>query len=119
MERNERPDGDGPGSGGGEGPVPLISVVMAVYNRECYVAQAVESILAQTLPDFEFLIIDDGSTDRSLAILRDYVARDGRIRLWSGPNQGKSKSRNGAPGPGAGRIHRRHGLRRCRPTPPI
>jgi len=94
MERNERPDGDGPGSGGGEGPVPLISVVMAVYNRECYVAQAVESILAQTLPDFEFLITDDGSTDRSLAILRDYAARDGRIRLWSGPNQGKSKSRN-------------------------
>ena len=76
------------GSGAVEGPVPLISVVMPVYNYARYVAQAVESILAQTFTDFEFLIIDDGSTDRSLAILNRYAGRDPRIRLVSRPNTG-------------------------------
>ena len=76
------------GSGEGGGPVPPISVVMPVYNCERYVAEAVESILAQTFTDFEFLIIDDGSTDRSLAILKRYAGRDPRIRLVSRPNTG-------------------------------
>ncbi|MGE5296962.1 MAG: glycosyltransferase family 2 protein [Solirubrobacterales bacterium] len=67
---------------------PLISVLMPVYNAERYVAEAVESILAQTLTDFEFLIIDDGSTDGSLTILKRYAARDSRIRLVSRPNTG-------------------------------
>ena len=55
---------------------PLISVCMPVYNAERYLDQAVESILNQTLGDFEFLILDDGSTDGSLAILERYAARD-------------------------------------------
>lgn len=67
---------------------PLISVLMPVYNADRYVAQAVESILAQTLPAFEFLIVDDGSTDRSLAILKRYAAQDPRIHLISRPNTG-------------------------------
>jgi glycosyltransferase involved in cell wall biosynthesis len=67
---------------------PVISVLMPVYNAERYVAEAVESILAQTHRDFEFLIVDDGSTDSSLKILRRYEARDGRIRLISRPNTG-------------------------------
>jgi Sulfotransferase family/Glycosyl transferase family 2 len=67
---------------------PLISVCMPVYNAKRYLAEAVESILGQTFRDFEFLIIDDGSTDRSLAILKRYAARDARIRLSSGPNAG-------------------------------
>jgi GT2 family glycosyltransferase len=66
----------------------LISVCLPVYNAEAYVAEAVESILAQTYGDFEFLIIDDGSTDRSLAILERYAAQDARIRLSSRPNSG-------------------------------
>jgi glycosyltransferase involved in cell wall biosynthesis len=61
---------------------------MPVYNSERYVAEAVESILAQTFPDFEFLIVDDGSTDASLAILQKYAAREPRIRLISRPNTG-------------------------------
>lgn len=65
-----------------------ISVLMPVYNAERYVAEAVESILAQTYRDFEFLIINDGSTDGSLAILERYAARDARIRLISRPNTG-------------------------------
>jgi glycosyltransferase involved in cell wall biosynthesis len=67
---------------------PAISVLMPVYNAERYVAEAVESILAQTFRDFEFLIIDDGSTDRSLSILRRYAERDPRISLVSRPNTG-------------------------------
>jgi glycosyltransferase involved in cell wall biosynthesis len=61
---------------------------MPAYNAESYVAEAVESILAQTFRDFEFLIIDDGSTDGSLAILRRYEKQDARIRLISRPNTG-------------------------------
>ena len=67
---------------------PLISVLMPVYNAERYLAQAVESVLAQTLGDFEFIIINDGSTDRSEEILRGFAARDSRIRLISRPNTG-------------------------------
>jgi glycosyltransferase involved in cell wall biosynthesis len=67
---------------------PTISVVMPVYNAKRYVAEAIESILGQTFRDFEFLIIDDGSTDGSLAILKRYAGCDARIRLWSGPNAG-------------------------------
>jgi glycosyltransferase involved in cell wall biosynthesis len=67
---------------------PLISVCMPVYNTERYIAEAVESILAQTYRDFEFIIVDDGSSDRSLAILKRYAAQDARIRLSSRPNAG-------------------------------
>jgi hypothetical protein len=67
---------------------PLISVCMPVYNAKRYLEEAIESILGQTFGDFEFLIIDDGSTDRSLAILKRYAAQDARIRLSSGPNAG-------------------------------
>ena len=67
---------------------PLVSVLMPVYNAGRYVAQAVESILDQSLGDFEFLIVDDGSTDGSRAILERYAARDERIRFVSRPNAG-------------------------------
>lgn len=58
---------------------PRISVLMPVYNGGAYLRPAIDSILAQTFTDFEFLIIDDGSTDDSLAIARSYA--DPRIRL--------------------------------------
>ncbi|PWT70502.1 MAG: glycosyl transferase family 2 [Chloroflexi bacterium] len=67
---------------------PYVSVVMPVYNAESYVAEAVESILSQTFRDFEFLIFDDGSTDRSLLILQHYGLRDARIRLYGKPHRG-------------------------------
>ena len=73
---------------------PLISVCMPVFNAERYVAQAIESILDQTLGDFEFLILDDGSTDGSLEVLRRYASRDPRIRLTSRPNKGVGFTRN-------------------------
>lgn len=67
---------------------------MAVYNAERWLAEAIESVLAQTLDDFEFLIHDDGSTDGSSAILAEYAARDSRIIVSSGENRGLVRSLN-------------------------
>jgi glycosyltransferase EpsE len=61
--------------------MPLISVIMSVYNDEKYVPKAVESILNQTFTDFEFIITDDCSKDNSLKILREYAEKDDRIVL--------------------------------------
>lgn len=68
--------------------LPVISVLMPVYNAENYIKDAVESILNQTLTDFEFIIINDGSTDGTLAILESYAKLDGRICLISRENKG-------------------------------
>jgi glycosyltransferase involved in cell wall biosynthesis len=73
---------------------PLVTVLMPVYNAERYIAEATESILGQTFTDFEFVIIDDGSKDRSLPILEGYAARDARIKLVSRPNTGVVKALN-------------------------
>ena len=69
-------------------PSPAISVVLPVYNAEAYVREAVESILAQSFTDFELIVINDGSTDGSGAILRELAARDTRIVLLERPNGG-------------------------------
>lgn len=60
--------------------MPRLSVGLAVYNGERFLAEALESILAQTLPDFELIISDNASTDRTEAICREFAARDPRIR---------------------------------------
>jgi glycosyltransferase involved in cell wall biosynthesis len=80
-------------SGGAD---PTVSVVMPVLNGDKYVVEAVESILGQTFQDFEFIIIDDGSTDKSRSILEDFAARDARIRLVSRENRGLIISLNEA-----------------------
>ncbi|MEM8598299.1 MAG: glycosyltransferase family 2 protein [Bacteroidota bacterium] len=73
---------------------PTISVVMAVYNGERYLRQAVDSILDQTFTDFELLCIDDGSTDATPEILAAYAARDARVRVLSQANRGLIASLN-------------------------
>lgn len=74
---------------------PKISVIIPVYNAERYIASSIESILCQhNFSDFEILLINDGSTDRSLEICREYAERDGRIRLFDKPNGGVSSARN-------------------------
>ncbi|MEW4571272.1 glycosyltransferase [Tautonia sp. JC769] len=83
---------------------PTVSVQMAAYNAERYVAEAVESILAQTFADFEFLIIDDGSTDQTRAILERYGQADRRIRIISRPNRGIVETRNELLGLGRGEF---------------
>lgn len=60
---------------------PTISVVMSVYNAEKFLPQAIESILNQSFTDFEFIIIEDCSTDNSWAILQNYAQKDKRIKL--------------------------------------
>lgn len=67
---------------------PKISVVLPAYNAAAYVDEAVRSILGQTFRDFEFIIIDDGSTDATASILERYAQLDGRIRLHRQENQG-------------------------------
>jgi glycosyltransferase involved in cell wall biosynthesis len=74
--------------------MPALSVLMAVYNSEAYLVQAVESILNQTWQDFELIIIDDGSTDSSLDILQTYAKQDQRLRLISRENRGIPYTRN-------------------------
>ena len=71
---------------------PAISVVMSVYNGEKYLRDSIDSILGQTFKDFEFIIIDDGSTDSTLKIIKDY--RDPRIVLISRKNKGLAESLN-------------------------
>ena len=74
--------------------VPLLSVLMPVYNVEQYVAEAIESILNQTFNNFELIIIDDGSTDASRVIASEYAKKDHRIRFYSRENRGIVKTRN-------------------------
>jgi glycosyltransferase involved in cell wall biosynthesis len=77
--------------------MPKVSVVMSVYNGEKYLREAVESILTQTFDDFEFLIVDDCSTDASPGILNDYQQRDKRIKvIKNGRNIGLTRSLNKA-----------------------
>lgn len=73
---------------------PAISVAMSVYNGERFLREAVDSILAQSFEDFEFLILDDGSTDESSAMIREYAARDSRVRPILRENRGLIASLN-------------------------
>ncbi|KKT37083.1 MAG: WbfO protein [Parcubacteria group bacterium GW2011_GWA1_44_13] len=67
---------------------------MSVYNGEKYLTQAIESILSQTYTDFEFIIINDGSTDKSLEILNKFKKENARIRIISRENKGLIYSLN-------------------------
>lgn len=62
---------------------PLVSVILPVFNAERYLAEALESILLQTYPNFELIAINDCSTDESLAVLESYAVRDPRVRVLS------------------------------------
>ena len=69
----------------------LVSILIPCYNAERWIARAIESALAQTWSKKEVIVVDDGSTDNSLAVIRSF---DGRIRWESGPNQGGNVARN-------------------------
>lgn len=73
-----------------------ISVIMPVYRVEEYVGKAIESILGQTFMDFEFLIVDDGTPDRSGEICDEYAKRDSRIQVIHKENGGAPSARNTA-----------------------
>lgn len=71
-----------------------ISVVMPVYNEERFLGEAIESVLAQTYKDFELIILNDGSKDRTLEIAQSYAQRDPRIRVESHTNIGLALTNN-------------------------
>lgn len=73
-------------------PAPTVSVVMSVYNGEYHLAEAIRSVLAQTYTDFEFIIVNDGSTDRTPDILASFS--DPRIHVVQQSNQGLAASLN-------------------------
>ncbi|CAN2050250.1 alpha-1,3-rhamnosyltransferase [Candidatus Magnetomoraceae bacterium gMMP-13] len=71
---------------------PLVSILLCVYNGELYLKEAIDSIIAQTHTNWELIIVDDGSTDSTSAILKSYS--DPRIRLHYHQNMGLTKSLN-------------------------
>lgn len=74
---------------------PLVSVVIPAYNAERYIGECLDSVLSQTLGDLEVVCVDDCSTDSSPAILAEYAARDGRLRVLRQPsNMGPGAARN-------------------------
>jgi glycosyltransferase involved in cell wall biosynthesis len=73
-----------------------VSILIPCYNAERYVAEAMESVLAQTHRDFELLAINDGSTDRTGEILERYAKQDSRVRIISHANMGMGRSLNKA-----------------------
>ncbi|MEO8769675.1 MAG: glycosyltransferase family 2 protein [Ferruginibacter sp.] len=76
---------------------PLVSVLMTCYNREAYIANAIESVLNSTFTDFELIIVDDGSKDNSVAILRSYEQKDKRVKVYQNEvNLGDYPNRNKA-----------------------
>lgn len=75
---------------------PVVSVIMPVYNTDSYLFEAVSSILNQTFKELEFIVVNDGSTDRSLEILRDFEKNDPRVILIDQLNTGSSIARQRA-----------------------
>lgn len=73
---------------------PLVSIIVPVFNAEPWLTRCITSILAQTFVDFELILINDGSTDGSLSILRDFSTKDSRIRIIDQSNSGVSATRN-------------------------
>lgn len=71
-----------------------ISVVMPIYNASDYLKTAIDGVLGQTLTDIELICVDDGSTDSSLAILKEYQQADERVRIVTESNAGPSSARN-------------------------
>lgn len=73
--------------------IPKVSVIIPVYNAEKYLFRSVDSLLAQTLQDFEVLLIDDGSPDKSGEICDEYAKKDTRVRVFHKENGGVSSAR--------------------------
>ena len=71
-----------------------VSIIIPVYNSEPYLSRCLDSVLAQTYPKIEVLLIDDGSTDNSYAICQQYAQRDSRMKVIHQQNQGAAAARN-------------------------
>ena len=74
--------------------MPTISIIMSVYNKQPYLQRSLDSVLNQDFSDFELIAVDDGSTDDSLKILKEYQTNDERIKVIHTENYGVSHARN-------------------------
>ena len=74
--------------------IPKVSIVVPIYNVEKYLRQCLDSIIHQTLKDIEIICVDDGSTDSSPEIIREYMAKDPRVKVITKPNSGYGNSMN-------------------------
>ena len=84
--------------------MPTVSVIMPAFNAERYLAPSVESVLRQSFRDFELLIVDDGSSDRTVEIARGFAERDPRVRVLQQANAGPGPARNAGFRAAAGRL---------------
>ena len=75
-------------------PSPIVSIIVPLYNVEQYLHSCLDSVLAQTYPHFEVILVDDGSTDASNEICREFCEKDMRFRLYRKENGGASSARN-------------------------
>ena len=73
---------------------PKVSVIMPCYNTAAYLRQALDSVINQTLKDIEIICVNDGSTDNTLDIIKEYASKDNRIVVIDGPNGGYGKAMN-------------------------
>lgn len=80
---------------------PLVSIIMPVYNCERFLSESIESVISQSYKNWELLIVDDGSTDKSVSIIESYARKDSRIRLF------KNETEEHGPG-----IARNYGIER-------
>ena len=84
---------------------PTVSVLMTAYNREKYIAEAIESVLNSTYQDFELIIVDDKSSDKTLFIANEYALKDSRIKVFSNEiNLGDYNNRNNAASKATGKY---------------
>ena len=74
--------------------IPLVSIIMPVYNKELYMRKTLENICNQDFKNWELIIVDDGSTDNGKVIIEEYVKRDKRIFAYYQKNRGVSDARN-------------------------
>lgn len=76
--------------------MPEVSIIVPVYKAEAFLRECVDSILSQTFPDFEVILVDDGSPDRCPAICEEYAGEDSRVSVIHQENQGQAAARNHA-----------------------
>lgn len=84
--------------------LPLVSVIIPMYNAEKYVSDALESVLTQSYSNIEVIVINDGSTDNSLCIVEAFELKDKRVKIFSQNNMGQSAAANAGFGKSQGEL---------------
>ena len=74
----------------------LVSVIIPIYNMAKFLCETLDSVLASDYPNFEVILMDDGSTDNSLDIAKEYAEKDSRVCTYTQPNSGPCVARNNA-----------------------